>query len=152
MGERNGAADAGTDRASCRLFRTGRPVTDDVTSDDAAAGDDAVADDAAVAADAADDNRPLDLSGRLRPEFTARTVAIEAGSSRHFDEAEWRDALVVVQSGEVEVETISGCRRRFGPGDILFLTGLSLVLLHNLGPDDVVLRAVSRRRGTAGSG
>ena len=152
MGERNGAADAGTDRASCRLFRTGRPVTDDVTSDDAAAGDDAVADDAAVAADAADDNRPLDLSGRLGPAFLTTAIVIEAGSARQVDEADWRDALVVIESGVLEVETLSGCRRRFGPGDILFLTGLSLVLLHNLGPDDVVLRAVSRRRGTAGSG
>ena len=139
MGERNGAADAGTDRASCRRFRTGRPVTDDVTSDDAVAGD------------AADDDRPLDLAGRQGPAFTARTVAIEAGSSRHFDEAEWRDALVVVQSGEVEVETISGCRQRFGPGDVLFFAGLALRRLHSTGPDDLLLTAVSRRTGRAGS-
>lgn len=88
---------------------------------------------------------PLVLSGRPWPAFEARTVTIAPGSSRPYDRAEWRDALVVVESGEVQLETISGHWRRFGAGDMLWLTGLSLRYLHNVGAEPVVLKAVSRR-------
>ncbi len=91
------------------------------------------------------DDRPLELEGRRRPAFVARAIVIAAGSSRPYAEREWRDALVMVESGEVELETVSGHRRRFGPGDIIWFTGLALKALHNCGTDAVVLQAVSRR-------
>jgi len=91
------------------------------------------------------DERPLLLSGRSWPNFVARTVTIEPGSSRAYDDGEWRDALVVVESGTVELETVAGVRLRFGPGEMLWLTGLALRSLSNVGAGTVVLQAVSRR-------
>lgn len=82
----------------------------------------------------------------LLPSFERRVVTIEPGGTRPFDEAEWRDAIVVVESGAVEVEGRCGTRRCFRRGDLLWLTGLSLRALHNHGAEPAVLIAVARRR------
>jgi hypothetical protein len=74
-----------------------------------------------------------------------RVVVLGPGDSQPFDEAEWRDALVVVRAGEVELEGMSGRRYRLRAGTILWLVGLPLRSLHNRGEHDVVLAAVSRR-------
>ena len=92
-----------------------------------------------------DDDSPLVLSGRAWPSFVAQTVVIGPDCSVPYDETQWRDALVVVESGEVEVETTSGTRRLFRAGDMLWLTGLPLRCLHNPGDGPLVLKAVSRR-------
>lgn len=84
-----------------------------------------------------DDGEPAD--------FAMRAVALEPGSERAYDEREWRDAIVAVARGEVELEWPSGARRRFGRGALLCLTGLSLRALRNRGRDLAVLVAVSRR-------
>jgi hypothetical protein len=91
------------------------------------------------------DETPLVLAGRHWPAFEARTIVIEPGSARPYVESEWRDALVVVDSGEVELETTTGVRRCFGPGDMIWLTGLALRSLRNNGTERVVLQAVCRR-------
>jgi hypothetical protein len=78
-------------------------------------------------------------------EFERRTLALAPGRERDFVDSEWRDAIVVVERGEIELEGVSGARVRFGPGDVLWLSGLSLRALHNPGLDPVVLVAVSRR-------
>jgi hypothetical protein len=80
--------------------------------------------------------------------FERRTVTVAAGSERPYDPAEWFDALVVVQQGEVDLECRSGARVRFTPGDILWLTGLPLCTLRNPGPDAAVLVAISRIRAS----
>lgn len=85
------------------------------------------------------------LPGRSGPGFETRLVTIAPGETRGFDEAEWRDALVVVQSGEIEVECSAGGRRGFGRGAVLCLTGLRLRALHNRGADPAVVAAVKRR-------
>lgn len=82
---------------------------------------------------------------RLGSAFVTREVTVAAGCSRRYDPAEWRDAIVVVQCGEVELETSSGVRRSFRRGAVLWLDGLPLRALNNHGPDPVVLVAVSRR-------
>jgi hypothetical protein len=75
--------------------------------------------------------------------FRIRAVRIRAGCERSYDEAEWRDAVVFVRRGEVELECVGGTRRRFERGDVLWLAGLPLRALHSRrGP--VVLVAVSR--------
>ena len=85
--------------------------------------------------------------------FATRTVTITPGSSRAYDDAEWCDTVVVVESGEVELEGLAGGRRRFGRGAVLWLTGLGLRTLHNRGEVTVVLAAVSRhRRGDRAQG
>ena len=99
------------------------------------------------------DEKPLVLSGRCWPGFQARTVVIASGGSHPFVESEWRDALVVVESGTVHLQTNSGQRREFRPGDMLWLTGLGLRCLINEGTEPVVLKAVSRRpSSTSGTG
>jgi hypothetical protein len=70
-------------------------------------------------------------------------VALVPGRARPYDEAEWRDALVVVEHGEIELECSSGRRRRFGSGAVLCLNGLPLRALHNCGLGPAVLSAVS---------
>jgi len=78
--------------------------------------------------------------------FTRRTVVLEPGTSRPSGDAEWRDAIVMVESGDVELECAAGGRRRFAAGAVLWLTGIDLRVLHNVGTGPVVLVAVSRRR------
>ncbi len=89
---------------------------------------------------------PLSFLGRpLAPAFELRVVAVAPGDTRAYDEAEWRDALVVVERGEIELECVSGTCRRFDHGDMLCLIGLPLRALHNRGGEPAVLVAVSRR-------
>jgi hypothetical protein len=78
-------------------------------------------------------------------------VALAPGRARPYDEAEWRDALVVVEHGEIELECSSGSRRRFGSGAVLCLNGLPLRALHNGGLGPAVLSAVSLAGETKGS-
>jgi hypothetical protein len=79
--------------------------------------------------------------------FELRTVTMEVGAARIYNEAEWRDALVVVARGEIELEAVSGDSRRFGRGSVLCLVGLSLRALRSRGPEPAVLVAVSRHSG-----
>jgi hypothetical protein len=79
------------------------------------------------------------------PAFVCRAVAVEPGGARIYNEEEWRDAIVVVGSGEIELEATGGRRERFGCGDVLCLSGLPLRSLHNRGAEPAVLVTVSRR-------
>jgi hypothetical protein len=92
----------------------------------------------------AGDGDPPEIAGRLWPTFVVRRVVLAGCSSEPFDESVWHDALVIVEQGAVDLETTSGLRRSFGVGDVLWLTGLNLRALHNPGPEDTVLAAVSR--------
>jgi hypothetical protein len=80
------------------------------------------------------------------PGFVHRTVVLEPGVSCRSSDAEWDDALVIVERGEVGLECTAGGRRRFGAGSVLWLTGISLAALHNEGTEPVVLVAVTRSR------
>jgi hypothetical protein len=81
----------------------------------------------------------------LAARFDIWRVAIGPGCEWPYDEAEWEDALVVVERGEIALESIAAGSRRFGPGDVLCLAGLSLRALRNPGPEQALLVAVSRR-------
>ena len=83
--------------------------------------------------------------GPLPNRFERHVVTVAAGERRRYDQAEWDDALVVVQAGPVELEGLTGRRFRFQRGDILWLTGVRLRALHNPGPTPVVLVALRRR-------
>jgi hypothetical protein len=83
-----------------------------------------------------------------RTPFELRTVVVRPGDVRAYDAAEWRDAIVAVETGEIELEGVSGVRCRFGRGALLFLAGVPLRALHNSSGESVVLRAVARRRVT----
>lgn len=84
------------------------------------------------------------LDKPLPDAFDLRVVTIAAGGRRGFDRAEWHDRLVVVERGTVEVECLSGQRRRFGRGAVLTLSGLALRALHNPGDQPALLAGVSR--------
>jgi quercetin dioxygenase-like cupin family protein len=93
------------------------------------------------------DAEPITFLGRpLGPSFRSRTVTIPPGGTRPYAEADWRDALVVVECGAVVVECHAGGRRAFGAGDVLWLTGMGVRMLRNEGEESAVLVAVSRRR------
>ena len=92
------------------------------------------------------DAEPITFLGRpLGPSFRSRTVTIRPGGTRPYEEAEWRDALVVVECGAVVVECHAGGRRTFRAGEILWLTGMGVRALHNEEQESAVLVAVSRR-------
>jgi hypothetical protein len=79
------------------------------------------------------------------PGFVVRAVGVDPGGDRIYNEREWRDAIVVIAHGEIELETVNGDRQRHGRGDILWLCELPLRALHNRGTEGAVLVAVSRR-------
>jgi hypothetical protein len=90
---------------------------------------------------------PLSLLGRrFPPEFEVRQIALVPGQPRPYVEAEWRDALIVVERGEVEVECLIGARWRFVAGEMLCLERLPVRALRSPGPLPALLSAVSRRR------
>jgi hypothetical protein len=74
-----------------------------------------------------------------------RLLAIAPGGQRAYDQFEWTGALVVVEHGEVELESLDGCRWPFKRGDVLCLTSVPLRAVHNPGPNVAVLSALARR-------
>jgi hypothetical protein len=62
----------------------------------------------------------------MPPAFEVRVLSLSPGGERAYDTDEWRDALVVVEQGELELECASGGRRRFRRGSVLWLSGLPL--------------------------
>ena len=77
--------------------------------------------------------------------FDRRVVSVPPGGALDYDEADWRDALVLVVRGEIELEARGG-RERFARGAVLSLAGLPLRALHNHGAEPAELVAVRRRR------
>jgi hypothetical protein len=76
--------------------------------------------------------------------YAVRVVEVAAGEQRVYDEAEWRDAIVFVQRGEIELRGVSGASRSFGRGDLLWLERVPLRALHNPGIEPAVLLAIAR--------
>lgn len=85
------------------------------------------------------------LAKRIGADFQMREIVVPPRSERAYDDAEWRGALVVVESGMIELETMGGMRRRFICGDVLCLASLRLRVLRNSGQLPAVLSATSRR-------
>jgi hypothetical protein len=84
--------------------------------------------------------------------FEARIVAIAPGCRRAFIDAEWRDAIVVIERGEIELEGLMGTRLQLHRGRVVWLTGLSIRALHNRGMVAAVLIVVARRHVDRESG
>lgn len=89
-------------------------------------------------------------SGQARRWFIVRHVTIAGGRELAFDAAEWRDAIVVVERGSLEVESLHGDRRTFETGAVLCLDRLPLRRARNVGREPVLLFAVSLGRRPAG--
>ena len=73
--------------------------------------------------------------------FERRIVSVPPGGALEYDVADWRDALVLVVRGEIELG-----RERFARGAVLSLAGLPLRALYNRGAEPAELIAVRRRR------
>lgn len=73
-----------------------------------------------------------------------RTVVLAPGEIRPHVEDEWRDAVVVVDAGRIELCCAAGGSRTFGAGSVLWFTGLNLARIRNPGPDEVVFRGITR--------
>ena len=76
-------------------------------------------------------------------------MALEPGCTLAYDEADWRDALVTVESGELELVMTCGRSCFFQRGDLLWFEGLPLASLRNRGDEPTVLVTASRNREIA---
>lgn len=83
--------------------------------------------------------------GPVPRSFERHTVTIGAGDELAYIDHDWRDTLIVVSSGEVEVVCAAGGRRRFSSGDMLWFDGLDVRTLRNVGGDQLVIAGVRRR-------
>jgi hypothetical protein len=83
--------------------------------------------------------------------FELQAVTIAPACERPYDEREWRDTLVLVQHGTIELESLHGIRRRFGRGTVLCLAGLSLRALCNRGKVPARVITVTRKPMSSGS-
>ena len=89
--------------------------------------------------------RGLSFLGQRLPAWVdLRVIAITSGHSKDFDPAAWRDALVLVERGQVILETLSGQRYCCEQGFVGYLAGLPLRALRNEHCDLVLISAVSR--------
>jgi hypothetical protein len=87
------------------------------------------------------------LRRRLPPAFALRLVVLEPAARLAYRAADWRGALVVVEHGAIELETIAGRRRPLACGAVLWLDRLPLRALVNPRPDPALLAAMTRRAG-----
>jgi quercetin dioxygenase-like cupin family protein len=86
----------------------------------------------------------------LPTRFARRVVTMAPGEVRPSVEADWRDALVVVEQGALELECRGDRWQHVRQGDVLWLAGVPVVALHNLGAVTAVLVAI-RRAGPSGA-
>jgi hypothetical protein len=85
------------------------------------------------------------LQGPLPPGFEREVVVIRPGCRRTYRASDWRDAIVLVDQGQVLVEREGRAGFRFGPGHLLCLGGLGVQAIYNPGPEPAVLISVKRR-------
>ena len=79
--------------------------------------------------------------------LAARTISVEPGGTLPYDAADWRDALVVVECGEIAIDTACGLTWHFKRGDLLALAGISIAAIRNPGTEPAVLLATERAEG-----
>ena len=85
------------------------------------------------------------LVGALASTFARRVVVLEPRIRKPYRRSEWLDAIVLVDSGIIQLEMIGQPRRCFRRGDVMWLGGLGLSAIYNPGPEVAILIAVWRR-------
>jgi hypothetical protein len=68
-----------------------------------------------------DEELDLDRLARDSLNFRRRVVEVAPGEELDVDADRWRDSLVVLERGEVELECAAGGRSRFAAGSVLCL-------------------------------
>jgi hypothetical protein len=91
-----------------------------------------------------DDELDVDRLALRSSHFRRRVVELEPDQALSFDPALWRDTIVFLATGEIELECVSGELRRFPSGAILCLR-LPLRTLRSCGGAPARLIAISRR-------
>lgn len=84
------------------------------------------------------------LGGRPPTGLSVRTVVLLPAEAAPYRSEEWADALVVVESGTLEVECRSGVRARFGAGAVLTFATVEPQRLLNPDVIPLVLSALTR--------
>ena len=92
-----------------------------------------------------DDGLDPEQLARRSADYTRSVVELLPGEELRVDSARWRDALVFVTAGEIELRCESGQRRCFARGAILCLMP-TVRLIRNGGDAPARLIAVARRR------
>jgi hypothetical protein len=91
-----------------------------------------------------DDELDLDRLARDSPHFRRRVVELAPDEELRIDADPWRDAIVFLETGELELECVAGECRRFATGAVLCFTP-PVSVLRNCGRDRAQLIAISRR-------
>jgi hypothetical protein len=91
-----------------------------------------------------DEELDLDRLARHSLHFRRRVVELAPDDELRIDAGAWRDAIVFLETGEVELECVAGACRRFVTGAVLCLMP-PVRVLRNCGRDRARLIAVSRR-------
>jgi hypothetical protein len=86
------------------------------------------------------------VRGPLPPGFSRRAFRVPPGRELGDEAGRLRDAIVVVERGQLELECEAVTSRRFGPGSMIALARLPASRLRSVGPGPLVLVAVSRTR------
>jgi hypothetical protein len=94
-----------------------------------------------------DDELDLDRLPSDSLQFRRQVVELAPDEQLHIDPDAWRDAIVFVETGEIELECCAGECRRFATGAVLCLAP-PLSMLRNCGADRARLIAISRRTRT----
>jgi quercetin dioxygenase-like cupin family protein len=77
--------------------------------------------------------------------FARRIVELEPGDVLDHEEAPWRDAIVFVTAGEIELTCVSGEHHSFRCGDILSFARIALGSVHNAQSTPARVLAIWRR-------
>ena len=91
-----------------------------------------------------DEELDLDRLARDSLHFRRRVVDVAPGEELDIDTDRWRDALVVLERGEVELECAAGERARFAAGAVLCLLP-PVCFLRNTNSRPARLITISRR-------
>ena len=94
--------------------------------------------------------RPRDigiLNGQLPAAFERREITLDPGAEWLYSEDDryWRDAMVIVEEGEIELVGLCGTRKHLGTGSMLWFAGMPLRALYNPRREAALLVAVARR-------
>jgi quercetin dioxygenase-like cupin family protein len=91
-----------------------------------------------------DEELHVDRLARHSLRFRRRVVELAPDGELDMDAHRWRDALVLLESGQVELECAAGECCRFAAGSVLCLPP-SVRFLRNSGNEPARLIAISRR-------
>ena len=92
------------------------------------------------------DQRPLDLLGTCCSDRIEVSIRIlYAGTETAYHPDDWKDSIVEIESGAVEIKTRDGATLEFRSGDVFWLAGLPVRALHNRGDIPAVLVTATRR-------